>query len=210
VITENTPSSAGAVLWIACSDQCRYVLKPQALANLRKSSLHLPASYKPRDDPSRIGIKVGAQQGLGLKLSFRVADQDPAHRGTAGKPVLYQTDLRETTSTLRLPLPYQSATVMVFQVIAESSATTERLGKREPFRRGRPSCPRRRGGAGSHRERRRASGGFYEGYMGLESLRQRRASTPTTAAGTSRRSPRARSPSQIATAATRPTLTTTG
>src|SRR5829696_831804 len=28
----------------------------------------------------RIGIEVGTQQGLGFELSFRITDQDPAHR----------------------------------------------------------------------------------------------------------------------------------
>jgi hypothetical protein len=69
--------------------------------------------------------------------------------GTAGKPLLYQSAVAEATSTLRSPSPYQSAIVIGIQAVFGSSATAESLGRREPFTRGLPSCPRRRGGAGS-------------------------------------------------------------
>src|SRR3712207_4446297 len=55
-------------------------LEPQALTNLLESSLHLPASDKPRDYPPRIGMEVGAQESLGGELFLRVSDQHPAQR----------------------------------------------------------------------------------------------------------------------------------
>ena len=54
-----------------------------------------------------------------------------------------------STSTARSPSPYQLVTVMGIQAVFESSATTERFGRREPFRRGLPICPGLRGAAGS-------------------------------------------------------------
>src|SRR4051812_49843601 len=78
-------------------------------------------------------------------LGSRIRTQ---RRGTAGKPVLYQTALAETTSTTRSFAPYQLATVMVLQAVAGSWVTTERLGKRSPLRRGLPIWCGFRGGAG--------------------------------------------------------------
>jgi hypothetical protein len=67
--------------------------------------------------------------------------------GTAGNPVLYQTAVAEDPSTVRSPLPYQSSTVAGTQSVEGSLATTERFGRRLPFRRGLPICPALRGGA---------------------------------------------------------------
>jgi hypothetical protein len=61
--------------------------------------------------------------------------------GTAGKPVVYQTALAESTSTQRSSLPYQLLSVMVLQRAEESSATTERFGSLSPLRRGLPIWP---------------------------------------------------------------------
>src|SRR5918995_5538962 len=51
--------------------------EPEALAGLLECSLHLPASYEPRDDPLRIGIEVRAQKSLGFELLLWVTDQNP-------------------------------------------------------------------------------------------------------------------------------------
>src|SRR5215212_6441942 len=60
-------------------------LQAQALTNCLKRGLHLPASHEPRNDLSRIGREVSAQQGLALEIPLRVADQHPAD-GHGGKP----------------------------------------------------------------------------------------------------------------------------
>ena len=85
-------------------------------------------------------------------LNFASGSRISTHRkGTAGKPVLCQTAVSETISTVRCALPYQLATVMVLQTVSGSSATTERLGRRSPLSRGLPICPGWRGGAGLYR-----------------------------------------------------------
>jgi hypothetical protein len=63
-------------------------------------------------------------------------------KGTANRPVEVQTAVSEATSTVRSPLPYQSAISVGFQTVFGSSATTERerLGRRSPSRRGLPIC----------------------------------------------------------------------
>ena len=68
---------------------------------------------------------------------------------TAGRPVLCQTAVAETTSTVRSSLPYHRATEIGVQVVDGSCATTERFVSRSPLRRGLPIWPGRRGGAGS-------------------------------------------------------------
>ena len=58
--------------------------------------------------------------------------------GTAGKPVVCQTAVSETISTVRAPLPYQLVTVMGLQTVVGSSAIIERFGSLSPLRRGLP------------------------------------------------------------------------
>src|SRR5215212_9076887 len=58
--------------------------------------------------------------------------------GTAGKPVLYQRAVLETTSRVRSSAPYQSATTTDLHLVLGSSATTERFGNRPPLSRGLP------------------------------------------------------------------------
>jgi hypothetical protein len=115
-------------------------LKAQTLAHFLEGRLHLPASDKPRDDLLRLGGEIGAKECLGWNSSCgsRINTQ---RNGTAGKPVEYQTAVLETISIVRFCLPYQFATMIDFQPVEESSATTERLGKRSPLSRGRPICP---------------------------------------------------------------------
>ena len=100
VTTENRPNSAGAVLLDRHLRPMPLRLEAQALADLLKRGLHLPAPHEPRDDPRRIGREVGAQQSLGLEVSSgsRINTQ---RNGTAGNPVEYQTAVSETISTVR-------------------------------------------------------------------------------------------------------------
>ena len=84
-------------------------LKSQALTYFLKGALHLPAPHKPGDDPLRVGTKIGAKERLGPELSLGVSDQ-LGRNGTAGKPVLCQTAVSETISTVRSSSPYQLVT----------------------------------------------------------------------------------------------------
>src|SRR5215204_3170963 len=101
---------------------------------LLEGHFQLPARNKPTDDLLRVSFKVGTQE---------------ESRGTANRPVEYHTAVCEAISTSRSLSPYQLAIVVCFQSVVDSSATTERLGRRSPFMRGLPICPRRLGGAGS-------------------------------------------------------------
>src|SRR3982751_2816141 len=100
-----------------------------------------------------------ANSSLGSRINTQ-------RRGTAGSPVLYQTAVSETISTMRSLLPYQSATVMDIQAVPGSSATAERLGRRPPLRGGLPICPGSRGGAGSERGASRGDRGVEGGGWG--------------------------------------------
>ncbi len=60
-------------------------LKPEALANFLKSSLHLPSPDKPRGYPLGVGFEVGAKESLGLELILRVMNQYPP-QGHGGQP----------------------------------------------------------------------------------------------------------------------------
>ena len=46
--------------------------------HLRLDYFNLPAQHEPLDDLHWVGFQVRAQQGLGLELTFRIADQHPA------------------------------------------------------------------------------------------------------------------------------------
>jgi hypothetical protein len=101
--------------------------------HLLEGYFQLPAHNKPADDLLRISVNVGTKESLCLELSFRITHQSTQRIGTAYKPVEYQTDVSDAISTVRTPLPYQLATVMGFQRVEGSWATSERLGKRSPF-----------------------------------------------------------------------------
>ena len=111
--------------------------KSQASTYFLKGGLHPPASHKPGDDLLRVGTKIGAKERLGSELSFGVLDQ-LGRKGTAGKPVLCQTAVSDTVSTVRSSLPYQLVSVMAVQTVKKSSATTERVSNLSPLRRGFP------------------------------------------------------------------------
>src|SRR5215207_379238 len=107
-------------------------------AHLLEGHLQLPAHHKPADDLLWIGLKVGTHRSawvLNSPLGSRIRTQ---RTGTANKPVEYQMAVLEETLTMRSPLPYQLAIVVVFQTVFGSSATSERLGKRSPLSRGLP------------------------------------------------------------------------
>src|SRR4051812_6892399 len=92
-------------------------------------------------------------------------------KGTAGNPVLYQPAVSETSPPVLSSPPYQPVTVTGVHTVAESSATTERLGKRSPLRRGLPIRLGWRGGGGSERGGASRKRGGEAG--GVFSLRQR-------------------------------------
>ena len=124
-------------------------LEPEMPPCLLEGHFQLPAHHKPTDYLLRIGVEVGTQEGLSSELSLRVSEKETQRRCTANKPVEYHTAVSEAISTSRSLSPYQLAIVVGFQTVVGSSATTERLGRRSPLRRGLPICPQRLGGAGS-------------------------------------------------------------
>src|SRR5215208_2968644 len=115
---------------------------------LLEGYFQLPTHHEPREDLLRIGVQIGTQEGLGLELLPWVWI-NTQRTGTANKPVEYHTAVSEAISTVRSLSPYQLASVVGFQTVLGSSATSERLGKRSPFMRGLPIWPGLRGGAGS-------------------------------------------------------------
>jgi hypothetical protein len=123
-------------------------LESQMPPHLLEGYLELPTRDEPREDLLRIGVEVGAEEGLGLELSPWVWI-NTQRTGTANKPVEYHTAVSEVISTMRSVSPYQLASVVGFQTVVGSSATSERLGKRSPLRRGLLIWPGLRGGAGS-------------------------------------------------------------
>src|SRR5215207_4024304 len=146
--TENSPSNAGAVLWIALRDQCRWVSNPRRWRTSwnvvsicqRKTNQEM---IRPGSASRSVHSKAWVSNS---SCGSRIRTQ---RRGTAGKPVLYQMALSDLIFMVRPPPPYQLLTVMGIQAILGSSTTAERFGRREPFRRGLPICPGLRGGAGS-------------------------------------------------------------
>jgi hypothetical protein len=61
VTREKRLNRAGAVRRIAFSDHCLCVSNPKRWLYLLKGGFHLPAPYKPRDDPLGLRAKIGAQ-----------------------------------------------------------------------------------------------------------------------------------------------------
>src|ERR671915_371886 len=113
-------------------------LEAKALADLLEGSLHLPAHNKPADDLLRLGSEVGAQQSLSLELLLRVTDQDPTQGHGGQTRAVPERRPRNDLSMVRLLLPYQLLSVIGAHSVVGSCARTERLGKRSPFRGGRP------------------------------------------------------------------------
>ena len=76
MITENNPSSAGAVLWIALFGPMPLSLESQALTYFLEGGFHLPAPHEPRDDPLGVRLQIGAEEGLGFEPFVGIADQN--------------------------------------------------------------------------------------------------------------------------------------
>ncbi len=55
-------------------------LEAQMLANFMEGDFQLPSENEPFHDLHRLDVQVRAQQGLGLELALRVADQHPTNR----------------------------------------------------------------------------------------------------------------------------------
>src|SRR3712207_3077479 len=55
-------------------------LESQMPTYLLEGHLQLPAHDESGEDLLRIGVKVGAEEGLGFELFLRIAHQDPTHR----------------------------------------------------------------------------------------------------------------------------------
>jgi len=139
VMSENKPNSAGVVRRIAISDHCLCVSNPRCL----RTSWKVTSSCQRITNQQRIFCgsaprSVHTQKSLGFELFLRIADQHPAHRHGEQARGVPHTAVSEETSTMRSPLPYQLANVVSCQTVSGSSATTERLGRRSPLRRGLP------------------------------------------------------------------------
>ena len=133
VTSENRPKSAGVVRRIASSDHCRWVSTPRC----RRTSWKVTSicQRKTNHDRIRSGSAVRSVHSRAWVAKVPCGSRTSTQRrGTGGNPVWYQTPVSETTSTVRSPPPYQSATVTGFQAVLGSSATTARLGRRLPFR----------------------------------------------------------------------------
>src|SRR5829696_855921 len=103
VTREKRPNSAGVPSQTIAS----LSLEPQALAHLLEGCLHLPAPYKPRDDPLGLRAEIGAKERLSPKLFTRITDQEPTqgHGGQArGVPEGGVRDHLDTTPFSTIPL----------------------------------------------------------------------------------------------------------
>jgi hypothetical protein len=117
--------------------------EPQALTHLLKGGFHLPAPYKPRDDPLGIGAEIGAKERLSSELSLRITDQDPAHRHGRQARGVPKRAVLETTSTEYAPQRHTNGPLPMghyqdLHCVLGSWATTERFGNRSPLSRGLP------------------------------------------------------------------------
>src|SRR5215217_4119250 len=136
-MSENRPNSTGVVRRIANSDHCLCVSNPRCL----RISWNVTSNCQRITNQERIfcGSALRSVHRSACVLNSPLGSRISTQRtGTANKPVEYQTAVREAISTVRSPLPYQLATVMGFQRVEGSSATSERLGRRSPLRRGLP------------------------------------------------------------------------
>src|SRR5918995_6588755 len=129
-MSENNPKSgAGVVRRIAISDHCLWVSNPTCL----RASWKVTSSCQRITNQQTIfcGSALRSVQKRAWVLNSPSGSRSNTQRkGTAGKPVEYQTAVAEAISTMRSPLPYQLATVVGFQAVVGSLATSESLGKR--------------------------------------------------------------------------------
>jgi hypothetical protein len=135
---EQGQQGGGTVLWMAISDQCRWVSKPRRWRTSWKvGSICQRLTNQEMICPGSTVRSVHSKAwGLNSSCGSRINTQ---RNGTAGKPVLYQTAVAEITSTVRSWLPYQPAIVTGSHSASGSAATTERFATRSPLRRGRPN-----------------------------------------------------------------------
>src|SRR5215216_3600750 len=121
-ISENSPSKAGVVRRIANSDHCLCVSNPRCL----RISWKVTSSCQRITNQQRIFLGSASRS---VHSSAWVLNPPSGSRmrtqrtGTANKPVEYHTALAEAISTLRCPLPYQLAIVVIFQTVVGSWAT---------------------------------------------------------------------------------------
>src|SRR5215218_954572 len=116
VSSENSPNSAGVVRRMAVSDHCLCVSNPRCLR----------ICWKVTSNCQRITNQLRISSGSASRSVHnraRVLNSPSGSRmrtqrtGTANKPVEYHTAVREETSTVRSPLPYQLAIVVSFQTV---------------------------------------------------------------------------------------------
>ncbi len=129
----------------------------------RRTSWKVTSSFqrKTNHDTTRSGSAVRSvhgQQGLGGEGALRVADQHSSQGYRRQSRVVPDRRLRDDFDGALSPRPYHSATVTSLQSTLGSSATTARLGRRLPLRRGRPISGRL-GVAGPVRGARRQGAG---------------------------------------------------
>src|SRR3712207_5838947 len=113
-------------------------LEPEMPSHLLESYLQLPQRITNRETIFFGSALRSVRRKAWVLNSSCGSRTNTQRKGTANKPVLYHTAVAEATSTMRSSLPYQLAIMVGFQTVFGSSATTERLGRRSPLRRGLP------------------------------------------------------------------------
>src|SRR5215203_467224 len=105
VTTENRANSAGATPGSLFRTNASEFRIPSAGAPLGRLSPSARASHEPANDPSQAGGEIGVKERLSPELSYGSRTKTQCN-GTAGNPVLCQTAVSETISTVRSPLLY--------------------------------------------------------------------------------------------------------
>ena len=137
----------------ACDGEVRPLalgLDAEMVAHFPEGDFHLPALDEPADDLQRVAARIGAESGAGGAKRFWGSRSSTQRMGGTGKPAWRQTAVAEQISTTRSRSPYQAGTATGRQHVASSTSTSERLDRRAPLARGRPTVPGLRSGAGSY------------------------------------------------------------
>ena len=125
-------------------------LDAQVGAALFRGDLHPPAPDEPTKDVRRRSAGVRTQEGRRVEGALGITHEDPAEGDGRLAAVIPHGALRgDLHSTVRSPWPYQSGTTRGVHTVAGAAATSWRVGRRWPLRRGRPPWCGARGGAGS-------------------------------------------------------------